>query len=101
MESILQLMVEYIRDGDVIDHLSTESIRKLNISTENEFTYLPPQLTKDVYYSLFVDNVLRMAFWSRGDIYTALEMVMCMVFTPSPSGWFEGIWMAFYSDDYA
>ena len=42
-----------------------------------------------------------MAFWSRGDIYTALEMVMCMVFTPSPSGWFEGIWMAFYSDDYA
>lgn len=47
-------------------------------------------MTKDVYYSPFVHLALTVG----ANYFHVLEMVYCLVFSPSPSGWCEGVSMA-------
>ena len=74
-----------------ITEITTETIQSLNLERNNEFNYRPAQLTKDLYYSPFVWYVLQIYSWGTPCIYFALEMIYCMVFTPSPMGWCTGI----------
>ena len=93
-ETILSLVNYWVAEQNPIAEINTETVRSLGLSSEEAFNYLNPQLTKYVYYSLFVHKPLVV-----GDIlYLVMEVVYCMVFTPSPIGWCLGVDMALESE---
>lgn len=65
---------------------------------DDEYSFPPPNVNKDVYYSIFVHEIL---YWSkhvRYNYYTVLELIYTMVLTPSPSAWRENVKLAMKSD---
>ena len=56
-----------------------------------KYKYLPPNVNKDVYYSIYIHEII---FWAKHlhyNYYTILELIYTMVLTPSPSAWRENV----------
>jgi hypothetical protein len=79
-----------------IAEINSASVASLGLSSEED-NHLAPQLTKDVYYSIFVDKALSVAHAVGGNAHVLYELVYCMAFTPSPTGWTRGIDLAMAS----
>ena len=91
-ERVLALVQDWQQSIDPISTVDSDSIRSLQLTAENdEFNFIRPQFTKDIYYSIFVDTLLQLGRENGGDIYITLEAILSMAFTPSPSGWLDGI----------
>lgn len=91
---VLKLVEEWMDAKKPICEITSETIRSLNLSKEEKFNYLTPQLTKDVYYSPFVHIALGIGLANDECLYSVLEAVYAMVFTPSPTGYCEGVDLA-------
>ena len=71
--------------------------RRLLNTRRNDFHFAPASLNKDAYYSLFCDVILKscrtisVVASKFCFIESALEMVYCMAFNPSPSGFAVGL----------
>lgn len=87
--AVLNIISQWRAVVNPISDVNSESLATLDLSLEG-WNYLRPQMTKDLYYSPFVHACLH---WGM-NYYHVLEMVYCCVFTPSPTGWCEGIAMA-------
>ena len=87
---VLRLVPQWRHDVCAISLINSESIQSLEISPNDEFVFIPPQLTKDIYYSPFVHVLIEHGHRTSGSIYAALELAYTMVFTPSQSGWCQG-----------
>ena len=86
-DTVLDVVNHWIADRNPISQINSESVRALGLSRDEDFNYLYPQLTKDVYYSPYVHKTM-----SVGDnLYLALEVVYCMALTPSPTVWYTGV----------
>ena len=84
-ERVLALVQDWQQSIDPISTVDSDSIRSLQLTAENdEFNFIQPQFTKDIYYSIFVDTLLQLGRENGGDIYITLEAILSMAFTPSP-----------------
>ena len=57
---------------------------------QSSIKYIRPQLTKDIYYSLFVHEMLEMSRRNGSCLYMCLEAAYTIAFTPLPTGWCRG-----------
>ena len=91
---ILSFVNHWVDEQNPISEINTATVWSLGLSSEDVFNYLNPQLAKDVYYSPFVHKALTIG----DNLYLVLEVVYCMAFTPSLTGWCLGIDMALESN---
>ena len=97
--TVLRLFKQWQRRFRPIANISSDTVKSLSLPNDELFTFLVPQMTKDVYYSLFVHRLLDIGIASGGNLYLILEATFTMVFTPSPSGWSKGIDLALDSNE--
>ena len=91
---VLALLKTWKKKSGAIERIDGKSVRSLSLRKDIPFVFLPSQTTKSIYYSIFVDQILDLGHRSGGCVYLAIEAVMTMALTPSPSGWREGMAMA-------
>ena len=89
-ERVYQLLQTWMKAKKVITKIDSKSIISLDLSSTKEYHFIVPQVTKDLYYSLFVHELLSYGKATEWSLYSVLEAVYTMVFTPSPSGWNTG-----------
>lgn len=94
---IRRVVEDWWDESNAIAEVNRESVRSLGLSRD-DLTFLSPALTKDVYYSIFIETMLGNDGVQGGDLYATLEIVVTIVFTPSPSGWCEGVRLAMLDD---
>ena len=69
---VLSLMKEWMRRFRNVTKVSCNQVRTLHLTAESEYTYLSPQMTKDIYYSLFVHRILQVGHEIDGKVYLVL-----------------------------
>ena len=84
-DEMLILFKEWRDNLQPIDRICSETIRSLSLVPGPEFCFLSPQLTKDLYYSPFVHELLALGMETGGNVHCVLEVWYTMAFTPSPS----------------
>lgn len=89
---VMTLIGQWMDAMKPISTVNTNTVQSLGISTKDQFTYISPQLTKEVYYSPFVHKTL--PYTVGGNPYLAMKLVYCMAMTTLPTKWFHGKNMA-------
>ena len=97
-KKVLTIWKGWTNARNPITTINSGSIQSLQLSPNEEFNYIPPQCTKEIYYSIFIHYLLRLGQQYDGNIYIVLEALLTIPFIPSPSGWKKGIDMADESD---
>jgi len=70
----------------------TSSLLKFRGGTT--YRTIRPRAYKSVYYSIFVEGLLRLGDMFHNDLGVLYEALFLMSLTPSPLGWFEGVMFA-------
>lgn len=93
-KQIRDIFIEWNETVGAVTSINSESIRSLRLLPNNEVHPLLPQGTKDIYYSFFVHELMRIGWQNDWKVYPVLEALYWMVFTPSPTGWLMGMLLA-------
>ena len=87
---LYQVLKTWMKETKVMTRIDSKSIISLDLSSMEDFHFIVPQVTKDLYWSLSVHKLLSIGKEIKWNFYPVLEAVYMMVFSPSPSGWNTG-----------
>ena len=90
-KSILNGVLDWENDNPELFEI-TPSL--LKFSGERYYRTIRPRADKSVYYSIFIEGLLRLGDMCDNDLGVLYEAVFLMTLTPSPLGWFEGVMFA-------
>ena len=80
-KKVLTIWKGWTNARNPITTINSGSIQSLQLSPNEEFNYIPPQCTKEIYYSIFIHYLLRLGQQYDGNIYIVLDNSMMVIFT--------------------